>query len=168
MRTVESMRDMQSIPILIAWPVVYFGLVKSAPQDIQPIEKSKMGEEDSRILGQISERSDESRHICNHNLHSRCRSPHIMRRNVVRQPSHHEWGTWEDTRSNEESAAILYGSFGTGDEHDISTDSEETPGNHERPTHTKSIGQMADEEDTKECEDVWWDGKELGFDACIA
>lgn len=54
-------------------------------------ERSKTDEENLRILGQISKRSNESRHISNHDLHSRRRGSHKVWRNIICQPSHHKW-----------------------------------------------------------------------------
>lgn len=90
------MRDIQSMPMLMAWPVVYLGLylVSESVYFSQAVEREdgRNGEQvDLRILLQVRECSDEGSHISNHDLGPRRSGSNIMGRRIIRQPSHHEW-----------------------------------------------------------------------------
>jgi len=92
----------------------------------------------------------------------------IMRCEVVTQPGEDQRRAWEDTSCNEERAAIAHSRCFGCELHDVADGSEGETGSDERTAHFDAVADPRRHQHYEECEEVRWDGEQLGCDALVS
>lgn len=120
------------------------------------------------VSGNIGKGSDESGHVCNHDLGTGASGANVMRREVVGQPSHNKWRAREDASCDEKGTRVVDVRLARGDEKDVADDGQGDACEHERPTCTGAVRKVTGQEDGDESAGVGRNSEELGVHSGVA